>query len=263
MSDMVTDRVQRRVKVAELLAGGNSQSAIAAVVGVSQATVSRDIEAIRQGRWQFPVSVSPSKPITKSDVPAAIFPSDNAFDIPVLLPQLQADYVDAPVAGWGSTARRVNMHGTWHFYTDDYRFVGLWADPTGVVNSGCVSVIEPNFSVYDNTPRAQALDAIYRKRYLARLWQSYGIRVFVDLNVSVRHYEDNLLGVPSGWKAYATRGYAARLEHLTFEWELAVNVAKTSDILFLVIGGGKTVQEECRNRGWVWSPDVMGRGVAQ
>lgn len=187
------------------------------------------------------------------EVPDAIFPTDNDFGIPLLDANLQATAVVAPVQPWGAGAgaRSRQNRGTWHFYTEDYRFDALWRDPSPVVKSGCTAVVEPNFSVYLEMPRVVALWHVYRKRWLARWWQAHGVRVFVDLNVAEPHYADNLLGVPQGWKAWATRGYAERLENTLAEYDLACQHAGTSDILFLVYGGGRAVKELCTRRGWV------------
>lgn len=191
--------------------------------------------------------------VTKRDVPDEVFASDNDFGIPLLDIAMQADAIASPVQAWGSgaAARSRQNSGMWHFYTEDYRFDALWADPSPVVNSGCAAVVEANFSAYSNMPRAVALWAIYRKRWLARWWQMQGVRVFVDLNVAENHYEDNLLGVPSGWTAYATRGYESRWELTEREFALACGRAGTEQIQFLVYGGGKVVRDRCKGRGWM------------
>lgn len=36
-----------------------------------------------------------------NEVPDALFPTDNEWDIPTLFLPLQADFVDLPVRGWG------------------------------------------------------------------------------------------------------------------------------------------------------------------
>lgn len=144
--------------------------------------------------------------LTRRDVPDALFATDNALGIPLLDVGLQATYVHLPVRTWGSVKRNQVMRGTWHFYTDDYRFEALWTDPSGVVNSECNAAVEPNFSTSEQMPEVVGWYQIYRKRWLARYWQSHGIPVFVDLNVAPRFYYANLLGVPRGWRSWMTRG---------------------------------------------------------
>lgn len=190
--------------------------------------------------------------LAQRDVPDALFPTDNEWGIPTLDPALQADFVDLPVQPWGAKSRKVRMPGTYHFYVDDYRFSKLWADPSPVVNSGCLSVVEPNFTTNEQMPRAVALYRIHQKRWLARYWQSYGLRVFVDLNVDPSVYDLALLGVPYGWLAYATRGYSAQIDCLNTEHTLACERAMTERILFLVIGSSEAVRGACHEHGWVY-----------
>ena len=191
--------------------------------------------------------------------PDIIFPSDNEFGIPTLDAEMQATDFIAPLGIWGNTKRSARFEGTWAFYTEDYRFERLWKEPGQVVATGAVAAVEPNFSCYAEMPVAVGLYQIYRKRWIARYWQRHGIRVFVDLNVSPHFYEYNMLGVPAGWGAYATRGYSARLEWTEREYEMAQERAG-GDVLFLVYGGGKAVQAACVDHGWLWVPEVMTAG---
>lgn len=199
------------------------------------------------------------KPLSRGDVPDALWATDNEWGVPLLDLHWQADAVDLPVLTWGAQARTNKNRGTYHFYTEDSRFDALSDDPTPVINSGCVNAVEPNFSCYDQMARAVVLHQVYRKRWLARYWQSKGVRIFVDLNVAVPHYDLNMLGVPQGWRAYATRGYTDRQEQTVQEWQLACERAGTEDILFLVYGGGKAVKQLAGERGWVWVVEDMSR----
>lgn len=192
--------------------------------------------------------------LERLDVPDAVWPTDNDWGVPLLDANLQARAVDLPFVAWGTGKypRKSRMPGTWHFYTEDYRFEALWSDPSPVVNTRCVNAVEPNFSCYDQMARAFALFQIYRKRWLARYWQSQGLRVLVDLNVAVPFYDLNLLGVPKGWGAWATRGYSDRIDNTAQEYQMAVDHAGTTSILFVVYGGGKKVKEACQSNGWLW-----------
>jgi len=78
------------------------------------------------------------------------------------------------------------------------------------------------------------------------------VRVFADLNVTPPFYDLNMLGIPKGWKAWATRGYTDGLDLTVQEYEMACERAETSSITFLVYGGGKAVGEWAKERGWVW-----------
>jgi len=116
-------------------------------------------------------------------VPDSLWPTDNEWGIPTLSIDRQADAFDLPIETWGAKRRNLKV-GTYHFYTEDKRFNTIWQKPDMVVAAGCVNAVEPNYSVYDQVPRAVALWATFRKRWLARYWQSRGIRIFVDLNVA-------------------------------------------------------------------------------
>lgn len=187
-------------------------------------------------------------------VPDAVWPTDNEWGVPLLDIKLQADAVDQPFLAWGAKGSRLTKQhgGTYHFYTEDYRFEALWADPAPVVESGVITVVEPNFSVYENMPRAVTLWQIYRKRWIARFWQAHGLRVLVDLNVAESHADLNLLGVPDGWKAFCTRGYTERLDATDREFEIAQCKAGDVTPFFVVYGGGRAVKTHCQERGWLW-----------
>lgn len=197
--------------------------------------------------------------LSRQDVPDSIWPTDNDYGIPLLDLNLQATSVDLPFELWGNAERTRRMKGTWAFYVDDYRFEALWKDPSPVLNSGAVNAVEPNFSCYSQMPMIVGLWAIYRKRWIARYWQSYGLRIFADLNVAEPFYELNMIGIPKGWRAWATRGYTKRLHLTEREYQMACDHAGTSSILFVVYGGGKAVKEMAQSNGWIWFDEVMHR----
>lgn len=179
-----------------------------------------------------------------------VWPTDNELEVPSLDPALQAVGLEAPLAQWGARSRRGSMRGTWAFYVDDYRFAAVWEKPELALLSEPAALVEPNFSVFDQTPFPVALWATYRKRWLGRFWQSQGVSLWVDLNVSETHSRLNLTGVPKGWRAFATRGYDERLDDLERERLLASEHAG-SDPLLLVYGGGAAVADWARSRSGV------------
>ncbi len=195
--------------------------------------------------------------LTVADVGDQKWPSRDDLEIPSLLPELQASALPMPLITWGSRGRKLPNPGSYHFYTDDSRFMALWEDPTPIVNSGCETIVEPNFSIHVGAPRIVGLHHIYLKRWLSRYWQSHGLRVFVDLNVAPEFYLDNLRGVPAGWRAYATRGSSARMQALIAEYEIAAQHAGSRDLVFLVVGGGQQVRALARARGWLYSANEI------
>jgi hypothetical protein len=180
----------------------------------------------------------------------AIYPTDNEFGIPrlELRPEPAAPGLTAPVCVWGAVGRKKDMGGTWLFYTDDYRFETAWSDPGTVPATSCVGATEPNFSVFDETSRAEALWQIYRKRWLARSWQDAGILVWVDLFVAHTHLDVALLGVPVGWQRYATSGVGSRAGELDLELGLARSRSGGAQFTLLVYGGGREVAEWATGR---------------
>ncbi len=176
-----------------------------------------------------------------------IYPSGNVLGIPDLLPEMCADAVPLPVWAWGSVARDSEHGGTWHCYVEDARFASLLRDPGQLVATGAAAAVEPNVSVYDDTPAALAIASLYRKRWVARSWQAAGVRVFVDMNLPEWLFDRDewKLGLPAGWSAFATRGYERRVEALDREYAAALTV--TPSPLFLVVGGGKSVASWCRS----------------
>lgn len=171
-----------------------------------------------------------------------IWPSDNAWGVPTLKRDLEPTELVAPVVRWGSVGRRTQHGGTWCFYVDDYRFDGSgWRSLAArVAASNPAAALEPNLSIFSWTPRAEALHQVYRKRWIARAMQGLGIPVWVDLCVPAEHHDLALLGVPSGWRAYATRGFEERADDIRGEYELAARHA-AGEPMFLVWGGGPKV----------------------
>ena len=56
-----------------------------------------------------------------------------------------------------------------------------------------------------------------------------------------------MVGIPNGWRTFATHGYNDRIDDLETELEIAVEIAGTNNITFLVYGGGSQVQEYCKS----------------
>jgi hypothetical protein len=119
-----------------------------------------------------------------------------------------------------------------------------------------VAGIEPNFSTDAKTPRIQALFDVYRKRTLAQFWGRCGLKLLVDLNVDRRFHDLMLLGVPAGWRAYATRCHrGGSLTDVEEDRRIAEAHAGTDALLFVVVGGGKVIKAACADRGWTHVPE--------
>ena len=187
-----------------------------------------------------------------------LYDSDNEFDIPNLLLDQQPERgVLLPFAAWGADSRLRKDIATYCFYVEDYRFEAIWKDPTIVINSGCAAVVEPNLSLFDTTPIAYGLQQIYKKRWIARYYQECGIKVYADLNVARKFKEYNMLGIPKGYNAFATRGYSDRIEYLLEEIEVARKISGLERPNMIVYGGGAKIEQVAKENGLVYIEQFM------
>lgn len=190
-------------------------------------------------------------------VPDYLYPSDNPLGIPSLRLDRQATWPVLPISCWGRlNASWLRNAGTIHFYTDDRRFMSLISRPELLVNLHPCYAVEPNFSLGPQVPLSVGLFYIFWKRWLARFWQDHDVGIYVDLSVSERFRDANLLGVPRGWRAFATRGYQGNTaESILATHDLAVEIAGTDDVYFLVYGGNSEIRDLCMSEGFVWVPE--------
>ena len=192
-------------------------------------------------------------------VPDCLFQTDNDLEIPTLRMDMQPKFVDIPFVCFGEQKRtfQMNGQGTLHFYTDDYRFNAVYEHPEKVLQHDPANIVEPNFSLFNETPIAFGMQAVYKKRFVARAMQEKGIRVFVDLNVAPKFYKLNLIGIPQGYSSFCTRGYSDRLNQLEFEYEMAKFVADGNQLIFVVYGGGEEVKRWCRVNNAVYVTPII------
>lgn len=187
-----------------------------------------------------------------------IYPSDNEFDIPTLLLSGQpANGLLLPFAGWGTDTRAKKGIETYHFYVEDYRFTAIWKDPNFVLEGGATEFVEPNLSLFDTHPIAYGLQQIYKKRWIARYWQECGAKIYADLNVARKFQKYNIMGIPKGYNAFATRGYADRLEYLKEEIEIARQISGKEAPNMLVYGGGSEVEKICKEYNVIYVEQFM------
>lgn len=192
-------------------------------------------------------------------IPDQLFPCDNDLEIPTLDLNMQAKACDIPFLCFGEQKRTFNLEGqgTLHFYTDDYRFAAVYEHPEKILQHHPSNIVEPNFSLFNETPIAFGMQAIYRKRWIARAMQQQGIGVFVDLNVAQKYYRLNMFGVPRGWRAFCTRGYSDRLNNLAFELSIAKDWAEGKAPLFVIYGGGNSCKRFAQKYGCIYINPVV------
>lgn len=186
-----------------------------------------------------------------------LFPSNNKFEIPTLLKEMEAGRVVLPITPWGANSRLRKDVNTYHFYVDDYRFEKLFKDPTNLINSGVQSIVEPNCSCHDQTPIAYGISLIYKKRWLARYCQELGIKVYADLNVAHKFIEYNMLGIPDGYNAFFTRGCDGWMKSLKSDLEVAQRISGLEVPNLVVYGGGTEIQEFCQKKGILYLSDFI------
>lgn len=186
-----------------------------------------------------------------------LYPSDNIFEIPSLLLEEQAGYLELPFSPWGANSRLRKDVATYHFYVDDYRFEALFKDPIKLLTSGCKAVVEPNCSCHDQTPIAWGIQLIYKKRWLCRYLQECGIKVYADLNVSHKFIEYNKMGIPKGYNAFATRGLDGWMESLKSDLQVAQEISGLERPNLIVYGGGDEIQDFCRKHGLLYVTDFI------
>lgn len=192
-------------------------------------------------------------------IPDCLFPSDNQLEIPMLRLDVQPECVEIPCLCFGEQKRTTNMqgHGILHFYTDDYRWQSVYEHPEKILKYNPGAIVEPNFSLFNDTPVAFGMQSIYKKRWIGRAMQERGMPVFVDLNVANKFAALNLLGVPKGYGSFCTRGYSDRLPALEFEYEIATKVADGNKLTFMVYGGGAVVKEWCASNGCIYITPII------
>ena len=207
-----------------------------------------DAEEVQDWGLEIPGFDAPEAEEEKKEiapwVPDCLFPSNNTYEIPTLNIEMQAGFITNPVTLWGVDKRTKKIDGgTILFYVDDYRFSALWDDPAVIQHTGCAAMAEPNVSLYDTMPISYGLHLIFKKRWLSRWCQEVGVKVFVDLNVSTKFAQHNLLGVPDGWNAFCTRGYTDRVKYLQIELDIAKKISGQKSPNLVVYGGGKKIQD--------------------
>lgn len=200
------------------------------------------------------------RPMSESNIiPDCLFPTDNELEIPMLRLDIQPTCVAIPFVCFGEQKRTFKMNGTGtlHFYTDDYRFNSIYDHPEKILAHDPMNIVEPNWNLFNETPIAFGLQAIYKKRWLARAMQERGVGVFVDLNVANKFARANLIGVPKGYSSFCTRGYEDRINALEFEYMIALRVASGNPLTFVVYGGGELVKQWCRENGCIYVTPII------
>lgn len=136
------------------------------------------------------------------------FPFDNEYEIFTLRKDMQPTAPAGNLHVWGNKKDNSNPGGTTGFYTTDTKFMAKLFDPLSIIETGCACMIEFNYTLDQNWPLAFGFTPIARKRQLSLIMQNHGISIIVDLYVPEKFADLNLVGVPDGYSAFATRGHS-------------------------------------------------------
>ena len=72
-----------------------------------------------------------------------------------------------------------------------------------------------------------------------------------------KFYRYNRLGIPDGYNAFATRGYADRQEYLKMEIQTAREISGLDKPNMIVYGGGEKIRELCLQNNVLYVEQFM------
>lgn len=133
------------------------------------------------------------------NIDKAFFPSENSFGFPELERNSNIYYnVD-----WFSFNKRkdakVLCNSGVHFFINDHCFEAIWNNPKKyIVNlKSFMYVIQPDFSLYYNFPKALQIYNKYRNHWLYKYFSFYGVNMIPNINVSTPDcWEWSFIGYP-------------------------------------------------------------------
>ena len=170
-----------------------------------------------------------------------IYPSTNFYEIPDLIqeePALAPPGYEGPAMDYASV--NSSKAGTVSFfYSAAGTLVKLFKTP-GMIQ--VPQAVEPEFDL--DGPRALGLGDIFRRRYIARTWQTLGIQPWV--NVGAPPQLDDLVfqGIPKNWSRFAVLGTKSRGHDLLRKYEQCREISPVFTLL--VFGGGDATAEFTR-----------------
>lgn len=118
----------------------------------------------------------------------ANFPGVGKYDIPQLEPIHTGDI--GPIDEWIGfnyvLSDKEPERKAVHFFIDDYQFVRLWNSPEKYMEklAQYAAVLTPDFSPYSDMPLATQIFNHYRKHWVGKLMQEYGVKVIPTIRAS-------------------------------------------------------------------------------
>lgn len=129
------------------------------------------------------------------NVEKGFFRSSNSYGIPDIK---KDEFEIKELIPYRVDSRR---NGIAHFFLDDYRFERCWKNPDSQIHElkKYDGVLSPDFSMYTNYPQAFQIWQVYRNRWCAVYWQSFGIKVIPSVSWSTEEsYDYAFLGIEKG-----------------------------------------------------------------
>ena len=116
-----------------------------------------------------------------------------AYEIPRLAP-----IREVPVSKWIgfnealSFPKEKRKETGVHFWLDDYQFQRVWTHPSRYLTllSQYGAVCQPEFSLYEDFPRAIRIYNAYRNGWLGCFWQDHGLTVIPSIVFSLRDQDE-------------------------------------------------------------------------
>lgn len=132
----------------------------------------------------------------------AQFKGVGAYDIPELAPVKELPRIDKWVGFNECMSDTAPTYHAVHFFLDDYQFERVWNNPLRYIKilSRYACVATPDFSMYGDMPLITQAFNMYRKNWLGRLMQEYGITVIPTVRCSTdeRSLDFFTDGIPHG-----------------------------------------------------------------
>jgi Domain of unknown function (DUF4417) len=140
----------------------------------------------------------------------------NAWDIPNLRSDRLSKVIPSRVYGggpienptdtlflWRSTATKKAQGGVLAFYLDDWRIDAIWRLPARYAKQfkecGITELVEVNFSLWRDRPKAEQVFNVHRTRTVSRVFQGYDLRIIPNLSWAGREsFEFCFQGIPTG-----------------------------------------------------------------
>ena len=168
-----------------------------------------------------------------------MFNGDGYFECPPILP-IDMDITDAKLIGFNYVhVEKEPRDKIIHFYLDDYQFDRVWNSPENYLDvlRKYKAVLSPDFSMYEDFPRAVSLFNHYRKQWCGAYWQEHGINVIPTVGWTREDsYEYCFEGLPrNALVCISTLGMFFDKEHrakFMKGYEVALDVLKPKKILF-------------------------------